>query len=148
MSGPDVWGPHGWKFIHYITLGYPYNPTESEKLEYKKFFSLLGSVIPCSICGNNYIEHLKIKPLTDNVLSNKQKFIEWGIDMHNLVNMENNKQIITYEDGMKKILDCSNDCKYVEHIENMDNSKNFSNFIYIIVISILICIILFLIINK
>lgn len=145
MSGPDVWGPHGWKFIHYITLGYPYNPTESDKKEYKLFFSLLGSVIPCSICGNNYIEHLKIKPLTDEVLSNKQKFIEWGINMHNLVNMENHKKVLTYEDGMNKILDCSGDCKYIEKMDNSDNSKNF---IYIIVISILICIILFLISKK
>ena len=31
MSGPNVWGPHGWKFIHYITLGYPRKPTNKIK---------------------------------------------------------------------------------------------------------------------
>ena len=31
MSGPDVWGPHGWKFIHYVTLGYPDKPTKEDK---------------------------------------------------------------------------------------------------------------------
>ena len=38
---PDVWGPHGWKFIHYITLGYPENPTQMQKDKYKAFFLLL-----------------------------------------------------------------------------------------------------------
>ena len=23
---PNYWGPHGWKFIHYVALGYPENP--------------------------------------------------------------------------------------------------------------------------
>ena len=34
MSGPDKWGPHGWKFIHYVTLGYPHKPSKSDKLKY------------------------------------------------------------------------------------------------------------------
>ena len=21
--GPDVWGPHGWKFLHFVAVGYP-----------------------------------------------------------------------------------------------------------------------------
>ena len=29
--GPDIWGPHGWKFLHFVTLGYPEKPTENEK---------------------------------------------------------------------------------------------------------------------
>jgi hypothetical protein len=41
MSGPDVWGPHGWKFIHYITLGYPTNPTQEDKTKYANFFNAL-----------------------------------------------------------------------------------------------------------
>ena len=34
MSGPNVWGPYGWKFIHYVTLGYPNNPSNEDKLKY------------------------------------------------------------------------------------------------------------------
>ncbi len=29
--GPKDWGPHGCKFIHYITLGYPKNPSNEKK---------------------------------------------------------------------------------------------------------------------
>ena len=39
---PDVWGPHGWKFIHYITLGYPEYPTQMQKDKYKAFFLLFS----------------------------------------------------------------------------------------------------------
>jgi len=34
---PNIWGPHGWKFMHYVSLGYPVNPTESEKQNYKNY---------------------------------------------------------------------------------------------------------------
>ena len=38
---PKVWGPHGWKFIHYVTLGYPEKPNNAQKERYKAFFLLL-----------------------------------------------------------------------------------------------------------
>ena len=24
---PKIWGPHGWKFLHYVSLGYPEKPS-------------------------------------------------------------------------------------------------------------------------
>ena len=33
--GPDSWGPHGWKFIHYVALNYPNNPNLQIKQNYK-----------------------------------------------------------------------------------------------------------------
>lgn len=150
MSGPDVWGPHGWKFIHYITLGYPYNAKPEERQKYKDFFYLLSDVIPCSICGHNYATHLEIKPLTDDILKNKMDFINWGIDMHNLVNKDNRKKVLTYEDGLHKILDCTKDCKYIENVEFLNNEnkleppkKKNKDFIFIFVIVILVFIIFY-----
>ena len=35
---PDIWGPHGWKFLHYLSFGYPMNPTTEQKNQYKTFF--------------------------------------------------------------------------------------------------------------
>ena len=104
MSGPDVWGPHGWKFIHFITLGYPNNPTSKDKKNYKNFFKNMKNMIPCSICANHYGEHLKIYPLDNSVLSNKQNFINWGIQMHNAVNKMHGKKIYGYKDGLKEII--------------------------------------------
>ena len=164
MSGPNVWGPYGWKFIHYITLGYPPKPTENDKKIYYDFFMLLAKVIPCSICGSHFTENMKITPLTSEVLSNRENLIKWGIEMHNHVNRMHNKKIYTFEEGIKEILkDPLGECKknmtnkivelenkivelknnppiYIEKFDNKDNKTNYNyysllfNFILIIVI--------------
>ena len=85
--GSADWGPHGWKFIHYITLGYPKLPSKEDKKNFKLFFELIKDIVPCSICQYNYENHLKIYPLTDNILSNRFKMMKWGIDMHNAIEM-------------------------------------------------------------
>ena len=56
-SGPDAWGPHAWKFLHYVSLGYSSNPTREEKEKYKSFFLLLQDVLPCSICREHFKEN-------------------------------------------------------------------------------------------
>jgi hypothetical protein len=140
MSGPDVWGPHGWKFIHYVTLGYPYQPSQKDKMDYLNFFETLKNVIPCSICGNHFKQHMKIFPLTDEILSDKKKFIEWGINMHNLVNETNGKRIYTFEEGFKEIENAEEKCEGEDkNLIEKFNIKKHSNYIYIIgIIAILI----------
>ena len=92
--GPDTWGPHGWKFIHFITMAYPDHPSRYDKQNYKNFFLNLSHVIPCSLCADNYKDHLRQYPLTEEVLSNQENLMKWGIKMHNLVNEENQKKNI------------------------------------------------------
>lgn len=96
MSGPEVWGPHGWKFIHYVTLAYPVYPTDEQKEKYKAFFTLLSDILPCPMCGKHYKEHLLLLPLTDTVLSCRENLVNWAIDMHNMVNADKNKEIVDY----------------------------------------------------
>jgi hypothetical protein len=43
---PEFWGPSAWKFLHSITMSYPSEPTDKEKKVYKKFFEILGLVLP------------------------------------------------------------------------------------------------------
>jgi hypothetical protein len=107
---PDVWGPHAWKFIHYVTLGYPENPTPYQKERYKIFLLLLQDVLPCSLCANHYKENLQKYPLTNDILNSRDKFIKWGINMHNIVNELNNKPILKYIDAIK-IIDTDVQCK-------------------------------------
>ena len=61
IIGPDTWGPVVWHALHYITLGYPTDPSEDKKQKYKQFFTLLSDVIPCSVCATHYSENLLIK---------------------------------------------------------------------------------------
>ena len=58
--GPNIWGPHLWKALHMITMGYPNEPSEEDKKNYKSFFENLYLVIPCSICATNYKKHLNV----------------------------------------------------------------------------------------
>ena len=134
--GPDVWGPHGWKFLHFVTIGYPENPTENDKKRYKSFFSLLKHILPCNICSDNYKGHIEKYPLTDDILSDKSKFINWGIKMHNLVNIENNSKVYSDEEALKLILqekECKKDISYNKEI---------------VIICITISLLLFLILYK
>ncbi len=110
MSGPDTWGPHGWKFIHYVTLGYPNKPTKEDKIIYKNFFTSLTDILPCIICKNNYSKHLELFPLTDFILKSRLNLMTWGIKMHNLVNIENNKKEVPMKDGIAKIKDENDTC--------------------------------------
>ena len=146
--GPDVWGPYIWASIHYITMGYPSNPTNEIKQEYVNFFESFKTVLPCSICRDHYIENLKSVPLTEEILNDREKLIDWGIDLHNAVNKMNGKRTYTYDEARKIMV--SNEWginKYFEMNTEIDNkmkrlnSKSNSNsflFTIILIISALV----------
>jgi len=113
---PEVWGPHGWKFIHYVTLGYPENPTQIQKDKYQAFFILLKDVLPCALCANHYKENLQHYPLNDQILNSREKFIKWGIDIHNNVNKSNKKPILDYTTAYNMI-NTDSECKSVKKLE-------------------------------
>jgi hypothetical protein len=102
--GPDTWGPHGWKFIHFLALAYPNEPTDEQKKNYKNFFEAMQHVLPCSLCANNYKRHITVElPITEAVLTDKESFVKWSIDMHNLVNKETGKLPLSYDEALTLI---------------------------------------------
>ena len=146
-TGPDTWGPHGWKFIHFIALGYPNNPTEQDKVKYKNFFYLLGDVIPCIICANHYKKNLE-KINIDSYLSSKNSLIEWTILMHNEVNKSNGKKTYTYQEGIKMIIDGQGPIHCKEDFSNTNPIKSNSNNYILIIFLVLIIILLISYIYK
>ena len=140
--GPDIWGPHAWKFLHYVSLGYPSTPTNEQKHKYKQFFELLKTVLPCSICANHYAENYKKLPLTDEILSDREKLIKWVIDIHNIVNESKQKPIIRYVDA-RRMIDTNVECKPVEkfvQIEKFEDDCDSPFKKWIIVLGVLIVI--------
>ena len=104
----DIWGPHGWFFLHTITFSYPDNPSPNEKAQYYNFFNNLQYVLPCEICKKNYPTHLKLKPLDDDALKNKKALTKWLVDIHNLTNKDLGKKEMKYKDVLKMYDDIYN----------------------------------------
>ena len=53
---PEIWGPSLWKFLHFLTLSYPENPSEEEQNRMFDFLTSLQEILPCEKCRNNFNE--------------------------------------------------------------------------------------------
>ena len=148
-TGPDTWGPHGWKFIHFIALGYPNNPTPEDKEKYKQFFKLFGDMIPCSLCGSHYKKNFNNINI-NNYLNSKNDLIQWTILMHNEVNKSNGKKTYSFQEGINMIIDGQQPIKCNEKFENSildksdTNNLSNSNLINLFLIIIIIVLILYI----
>jgi len=106
---PDEWGPYAWKFMHYITLAYPDNPSDIDKQNMRAFFSSIGNILPCEKCRLNFLKHTSSIPLNENVLSSRFDLVNWLINIHNEVNKINGKKILSYDEVMETYLYKKND---------------------------------------
>ncbi len=100
---PSIWGESAWFYLHTVTLSYPEKPTKQDKLDMYNFFKHLK--LPCIKCQVNYKKHLKKHPITEKVLSKRERLVKWLIDIHNEVNIETGKKIMSYEEAITKCLD-------------------------------------------
>lgn len=153
---PDIWGPHGWKFMHYVALAYPAKPTLEQKNEYKIFFESIQNILPCGMCSYNYKKHLKELPMDDKVLESNVTLLKWTIDMHNKVNVQNGKREYNSEEVINLLINNFGDKKEnFEDIKEQEQSKkddkdkqknnsiffNFAFWIFIFVVLVTIAII-------
>ncbi len=128
---PLLWGEHLWKFMHYLTLSYPDNPTLDDQNRFKNFFNMIGNYLPCEKCRFNYTRHQSELPLTDDILQSRDKLIFWLFDFHNIVNSETGKTKLSKEQFIELYrFDKINDVKI----------NIFNKFILIIMMIILIVI--------
>jgi hypothetical protein len=134
---PKIWGKHTWIFLHSITLNYPDNPTDEEIKQHSDFFLNLGNILPCHKCREHYKLNLKKFKLTKTILKSKELFIKWLIDIHNSVNISNNKKIEPYGKMMK----------YYDELYN-GQPKCTSNILIFILILLVIILLLLFFLNK
>jgi hypothetical protein len=122
----NIWGPHLWFSLHTISFNYPLEPTEDDKEKYNNFYLNLQHVIPCSVCKKNYQRHLKEHPL-NNYLTNRKKLVYWVIDMHNMVNSEIGKKILSYDIVIKKYEDVYKKKIVLDKSDEILNEYNIKN---------------------
>jgi ATP-dependent Zn protease len=96
---PYIWGKYLWTSIHFISLGYPSQPSIQDKVDYQMFFENFYKVLPCNACSENYEKHLLELPLTDNVLESNKSLFKWTVDLHNLVNKSLTKKSMSYDEA-------------------------------------------------
>lgn len=107
---PKVWGPGAWLFLHSITFNYPHHPTPRDQEEITTFFDLVGRLLPCFYCRDNYKRHLREYPIQTE---SKTDLVYWLIDIHNDVNKELGKPVLSRQEAMEKIL-----CMYRKEYQN------------------------------
>lgn len=85
---PSLWGPHVWRALHFIALGYPENPDAIVQAQYRDFYLNFWKFIPCMKCSINYKRHLQEIPYIDTYLQSPKELFQWTWMMHNIVNRE------------------------------------------------------------
>jgi len=126
---PTLWGQHLWKYMHYLTLSYPDEPTTEDMNKYETFFNMIGDYLPCEKCRIHYKGHLHEYPLTNKILSSKDNLVYWLFNLHNIVNQTLNKKELTIKEF--------NDI-YVNNINNNKTNNNIINTIIFIIIILII----------
>lgn len=100
-----IWGGSGWIFNHSVTFGYPLNPTDEQKSQYKNYFTSLGDVLPCRYCRDSYKKFITEgdTALTDDALENRETLTKWFYRVHQAVNIKLELDYgVTYEDLVEK----------------------------------------------
>lgn len=130
MNIIQVWGPKLWYFFHIIAYMYPNNPSPDTIKKYYELYSILiPRIIPCNYCKEHYINNLDLYKLKQS-LSNKKKYIQWTIDIHNEVNLRKGKKIYTFNE-CNKIYNKINHKVLFELLRYYYNTSSYNNDKYI-----------------
>lgn len=89
----SMWGPPGWKFLHSVAHGFPESPSEYDELHgnpvgsteanYRSFFTLVGSTLPCGLCRESYVRFVDENPVRT---TSREDLTRWLWEIHNKVN--------------------------------------------------------------
>lgn len=130
-----IWGNPGWDFLHSVTFGYPINPTDEDKEDYMKMFSIkgIGRVLPCSLCRASYVHFITTKgsttELTWDVMESRETLTKWLYNVHNAVNNKLEfEYLFTYEDLVEKFESFRARCHSSSGNKNLDLNNGLKNY--------------------
>jgi hypothetical protein len=88
---PYIWGPYYWNLLHAVTLLYPDNPSNTDKLMMRNFFYSYIFLLPCQKCKDHF--HHILSNFIIECNSKKEMFII-GFKIHNIVNESLKKKVL------------------------------------------------------
>ena len=91
---PNHWGPKTWFFLESAAIAYPTNPTDEEKTSAKNLILALRDLLPCELCRINYRSYLNEiiqGNYLDNVVKDRDSFMNFIILVHNDVRVKTDK---------------------------------------------------------
>jgi hypothetical protein len=96
----ETWANPIWALIHICAYYAPAIIDHKWAMSYKAFISCLMFAIPCPTCRNNLVENLGNLNI-DNYLRTNKSIFEYSVLLHNSVNKELNKPIISVAEAEK-----------------------------------------------
>lgn len=143
------WGPHAWKFIHYVTITYPEYPNHEDRYNFYEFIDSLDYILPCSQCRQHYQEYRINNDLSSSdspVLDNKGTLIKWFFDFHNSVNEKLGKRTYPWSSFLSEYIGDNPKQGYCQNL-NMKSIYMPQNLFYVIsalvMIIIMVCLLCF-----
>ena len=97
---PEYWGPHAWKFLHYVCLNYPDNPTKDDTDAMKNYINSFSEIIPCPTCKSDFKKIIEEYDL-NTILESRESLFEWSVDVHNRVNAKLGKRTLSYTQALR-----------------------------------------------
>lgn len=69
---PKLWGPGTWQSMFYMAANY----TPNKAALYKKYFEILGDMLPCKYCRDSYAQYIQEIPI-QRFLDSDRSMIMW-----------------------------------------------------------------------
>jgi hypothetical protein len=119
----NEWGPPAWKFLHMVSFGYPQDPDNDTKDNYRQLFSILRYTLPCSHCRKSYTEIYKYICI-DQYLDSREGLTFWLFIIHNLVNRKLKRDLANFEDVVLEYENYRARCGDMNDIAKYSKCKN------------------------
>lgn len=109
-----------WKLLHERSFKYLETPSENAKTKVFNFFNNDVKRIPCYVCRKHYTEFIDKNNLKD-ACNSRKNLCKFLIDLHNDVNKDTKKPIMSYADVFKLYGYEYNDTVYKYPIQKLEN---------------------------